>query len=190
MRKAGVILLLLACSLPFGCRKAADPAPVHELTAQEQVKEHLVSSFSPFVAALELEKIYSIPDYLLVYGRLDLDTDHTPRFRLVKDGLTLLSLRLAPGSTHWDIQAAFYGGISLEGRFTPSLSWDWHDWEEHWDIQVYDGGEAVARLGLEDYEGKPVPVFRFPDGTSYSVTTLLLTEALVDYLLTYVISTE
>ena len=190
MRKAGVILLLMALLLPAGCRKPAASAPVHELTAQEQVKEHLVTSFSPFVAALEVEKIYSIQDYLLVYGRLDVEQDLTPRFRLVKDGLTLLTLRLSPGVTHWDLQADFYGGISMEGRFTPALSLDWRTWEEHWDIRVFDGGEAVARLGLEAYEDKPVPVFRFPDGTSYAVTTLLFTDALIDYLLTHVVSTE
>lgn len=107
MRKTGIILLLLACFLPLACEKAADTAPVHELTPQEQVKEHLVTSFSPFVAALEVEKIYSVSDFLLVYGRLDVDQDFTPRFRLVKDGITLLSLRLSPGVPDWDVQAAF-----------------------------------------------------------------------------------
>ena len=58
------------------------------------------------------------------------------------------------------------------------------------DILVYYDNEQLATLDLIWYEGTPTPVFNFDDGTSYAVTSMLLVDSLIDYLLKNVFSTE
>ena len=190
--------ILLAALVLLGCQKTPEPVPVHEYTPQEQAKEHLLQSFSPFIERLEPEKIDSITDFLLDSSKIDLDNDGYVRYRLIKKGLTLITIRFRPGIPDSRIEAYFYGGVSMKGTVAPTLSFDWKKWDDQWDIDVYDGDEAVAKLGLGPFfyttEEKtlliPVPVFRFPDETSYSISVLVFTEAFINYLLENVISTE
>lgn len=190
--------ILLAALVLFGCQKESQPVPVHEYTPQEQAKEHLLQSFSPFIDRLEPENIDSIKDFLLSCSKVDLDKEGFVRYRLVKKGLTLLTIRFRPGIPDSRIEAYFYGGVSMKGTVVPTISFDWKKWDDNWDIDVYDSDEPVAKLGLgpffytneENTWLVPVPVFRFPDETSYSISVLVFTDAFISYLLENVISTE
>jgi hypothetical protein len=53
---------------------------------------------------------------------------------------------------------------------------------------VYDQGSEVAKLEMDT--GLACLVFRFPDGTAYALNSLLITDALVDFLIKNVLSTE
>jgi hypothetical protein len=69
-----------------------------------------------------------------------------------------------------------YGGITIQGPILPL------------DLRVYDQGSEVAKLEMDT--GLACLVFRFPDGTAYALNSLLISDALVDYLIKNVLSTE
>lgn len=190
--------ILLAALVLLGCQKESQPVPEHEFTPQEQAKEHLLQSFSPFIERLEPESIDNIKDFLLDNSKVDIDKDGYVRYRLIRKGLTLITIRFRPGIPDSRIDAYFYGGVTMKGTVVPTLSFDWKKWDDNWDIGVYDGDQAVAKLGLgpffytneNDTWLVPVPVFIFPDETSYSISVLVFTDAFITYLLENVISTE
>ena len=79
-----------------------------------------------------------------------------------------LDLALTPGTppvlTLW-----LKGGLSVRG--IPS--------------EVYVGEKRVAQLDIVRLNGYPVPVFRFPDGTTYSLTRLALITPFMDWIIKY-----
>ena len=79
-----------------------------------------------------------------------------------------LDLALTPGTppvlTLW-----LKGGLSVRG--IPS--------------EVYVGEKRVAQLDIVRLNGYPVPVFRFLDGTTYSLTSLALITPFMDWIVKY-----
>lgn len=186
-----IIGWFLAAFVVVSCAKAQEELPVHELTPEEQEKQHLDQSFANFVALLDLDKISSDPrDYILRHSDVSLGRDGSVIYRFTEKGITLITLQFRRGNGLWKVEGRLYGGLGIQGVIDPVLTPDWEKWEEKSLIYVYDNGVRVARLGLETYEGAPLPVLRFPDGTSYSLTSLLIVEPLVEFLLEYVLSTE
>ena len=189
-RIIGILLLGLAIVMT-GCKKTDDPlTEEREFTAEEEVKRHLDDTFSTFV-----EKLQSLSPDEASLARDIIQCSHISLrdFRYVvysfeKDGTVLISAQFRPGLLSWDMKMTLYGGLQVIGtvNLTPSLKWE--DWEKNWDLDVYDQGVAVAKLGIERYEDSPIFVFRFPDGTSYAVDTLLIVQPLVEYLIENVLS--
>ena len=70
-----------------------------------------------------------------------------------------------------------YGGPQIKGDSRDSLD-------------VYLDGEKLATLGIEWMDLYPLAVLRYPDGTSYALSSFLVTGALLDYLMNDVLSTE
>ena len=202
------LLYLCCCCLAVWSCSQDEPAPKeHAFTEQELVKKHLDESFSLFFESLEVEEVEDWEAYVRKYSTVSVDLDGSVVYRFRKGSITQLSLRVRKESSKWTMEAQFYGGIRMSGRLTLGQfelpeefppDWNWHILEQLWDIDVYDNYVWVAKLGLESYAyteaGKvsniPILVFRFPDGTSYSVTTVLLVEPLMDYLIKNVFSTE
>lgn len=192
------LLIILALAVP-GCTKEEPVQPKkHVLTPEEQVKQHLDDTFSEFVVALDPDTMEWTEDYILSHSTLDIELDGTFVYRFIRDNNVLLTVRLNLNRENWKVEAKLLGGLEVKGYVKPTLSPDWTEWENNWDLDVYDQGTAVAKLGVEVFSRyqaaeadlQLVPVFRFPDGTSYSVTTLVLIEPLIDYLLENVLSTS
>ena len=173
------------------CKKTPpEPVPEHVLTPQEEKKQHLADSFDPFIQVLGVENIDNPQQFIQDYSTLEMGLDGKPVYRLEKDMVTLVKIIFSIRDGGVGFDAYFYGGPYMSGVVRPTLSTEWSEWEENWDIDVYDGDEAVAKLGVELLDGTPVPVFRFPDGTSYTVASFLLTESLIDYLIENGLPTE
>ena len=51
--------------------------------------------------------------------------------------------------------------------------------------QVYVDDKPVAQLDFVTLDGTPVPVFRFPDGTTYSLSSLALITPFMDWIVKY-----
>ena len=189
-------ILTLACLVLPGflaCTKVQEEPATHEMTEQEQKKQHLEDSFSAFVQKIDLESSDNVWSYLLQHSSVALGLDGSIIYTLNQDREQLLRLKFRfQNPDLYKVDGNLYGGLALSGFIQPlSMILDCPDKREnHMDIHILDNGEDVAKLGLELYEKRLVPVFRFPDGTSYSVTTVILISPLLDYLLEYVLSTE
>ena len=196
-----MLLLVLLSS----CVKTSVPQQQeHPYSQDEQVKKHLDDAFTAFCQALPtIESRDEATNFILNNSWVLPGRNGTIRYWLQTPGsfsTTLLEIRLditgLPGKA--SLEASLLGGLKMAGIVYPGrITSDPHDWESAMDIDVYDQGMAVAKLGVEVLEYKeagvealrPVVVFRFPDGTSYSVTSLLLIEPLIDFLLKYVLGT-
>ena len=195
--------------LPLVLLSACVQAPVpekeeHPYTQEEQVKKHLDDAFTEFCQALPaIETRDQAVDFILNNSWVLPGRNGTIRYWLQSPGsfsTTLLEIKVdvtgLPESAA--LEASLLGGLKMAGTVYPGrITQDPHVWESAMDIDVYDQGMAVAKLGVEVLEYKeagvealrPVVVFRFPDGTSYSVTSLLLVEPLIEFLLKYVLGT-
>lgn len=172
--------ILVAClgALLAACNKTPVEVVKHPYTEQERVKAHLDSCFAEFVTALDLDStMVKHPErFLLLNSRIE--TDWLDRgivlYQLSRHGRTVLRIqyRVQTG----ELWALLYGGIAIRGTMLPM------------DLHVYDNGTDVAKL---EYDLRlPALVFRFPDGTTYALSSLLISEALVDFLIEHVLSTE
>jgi hypothetical protein len=191
LKRLSVIGLILLGAL--SCNKKQDVTPPHEPTEEELQKQHLEESFTSFAVKLNLEDSADAKEYIVKHSSVSMSLDGSILYDLRQDGVSLLWLKFwHHDKDTWRVDGDLYGGIEFHGTLQPlsmAISGPKY-WEELSDIHVYDTGKDVATLGLEVYDLGYVPVFRFPDGTSYSITTVLLIEPLVDYLLNHVLSTE
>lgn len=185
-----VVSLLLALA---GCQKQPPQASdtKHPFTQEELRKKQLDEAFTPFIEALDLESVTDYRQEVRKNSHVRLKLNGTIVYTYVKNGKTLIEFNYR----FRRFTADLYGGISLKGSWRPRLS---DDLEDYIDADVLLDGEKVATLGFETYEytesgetvRRTVAVFRFDDGTSYAVRSLLLIEPLIEYLLENVLSTE
>lgn len=191
LKRFGVISVVLLGAL--ACNKKQDEEPQHEPTEEEQVKLHLEASFSTFAAKLDLKSTADFKEYIVKNSVVSMGLDGSMIYNLRQDGESMLWLKFrCVEADKWRVDGDLYGGLEIHGTMDPlsMLIGGPQKWEAYSDIHVYDQGKDVAKLGLEVYDLGYILVFRFPDGTSYSLTTLLLIEPLIDYLLEHVVSTE
>ena len=182
------LLVFAACS-----EKQDEEIPERELTEEEQKKQHLEESFSAFVQMLNLEEAANTKEYLVRHSVVSVGLDRSLIYDLRQDGQSLLWLKFRHlEMDNWLVDGDIYGGLEVHGSLQPlnMMQGGPAKWDQYWDIHVFDNGEDVATLGLEVYDLGYIPVFRFPDGTSYSITTVLLIEPLIQFLLEHVFSTE
>ncbi len=156
MRK--LVLSLLLVTALWGCDRAEDPQPAsHDYTEREADKVLLEEAFSTFIR-----------DFIIHNGEVTIDDAGVLHFYLRDDSMQWLDLALTPGTppvlTLW-----LKGGLSVRG--IPS--------------EVYVGEKRVAQLDIVRLNGYPVPVFRFPDGTTYSLTSLALITPFMDWIVKY-----
>ena len=177
MRARVYILSVLAMLFLAGCNKPqeADGTDMHEFTPEELEKKKLDDAFTVFFGKLGLENIDNPTSEILKNSSITVPRLGTIRYTYTKDGLTLISMDVKAGM----FEAKLHGGISVVGKSLRENG-----------ILVFIDGSQVATLDLVMYNKVPTPVFRFPDGTTYAVTGVLLVEPLLDFLLENVFSTE
>lgn len=172
--------LCIAClgALLVACKKTPVEVPKHPYTQEELVKAHLDESFSAFITALDLDSTVVKQPEKFILKNSSISTDWADRgaitYQLKRHGRAVLLVRYYVLSG--EVLASLYGGIAIKGTIVPS------------DLHVYDQDKEVAKLEFD--LGLACLVFRFPDGTAYALNSLLITDALVDFLIKNVLSTE
>lgn len=174
-----LISLACLCTLLVACQKAPVEVQKHPYTEEELVKAHLDESFSTFITALDLDStaVKRPERFVLENSSVSLDLlGENPAvvYRLKRHGESMLVVRY-----YWRlgvVKASLHGGITIQGPILPP------------ELRVYDQGSEVAKLEYD--RGLSCLVFRFPDGTAYALNSLLISEALIDFLIENVLSTE
>ncbi len=180
MKTNFIIPTLLMLCVWTGCQKQTVPEEdkgqdMHPFTEQELKKKQLDTAFSTFFEYLKPETVEDPWQEIIRNSRIYSPYLGVLRYKYIKDGVTLITVDLKTTSFTID----FLGGVHMErSGYTKG------------DILVYYDNEQLAKLDLIWYEGTPTPVFYFDDGTSYAVTSMLLVDSLIDYLLKNVFSTE
>jgi len=173
-------LIFLAClsTLLVACQKAPVEVSKHPYTEEELVKAHLDESFTKFVNALDLDSTVVKQPEKFILENSSIATNWADRgaiiYRLKRHGRVVLLVRFYVMSG--ELSASLYGGIAIKGTIVPA------------DLHVYDDDKDVAKLEYD--RGLSCLVFRFPDGTGYALNSLLISEALIDFLIENVLSTE
>jgi hypothetical protein len=191
LKRSGVLSLVLLGAL--ACNKQQADVPQHEPTEEELVKMHVETSFTTFATKLDLESSADAKEYIVKNSVVSMGIDQSILYNLRQNGESMLWLRFRHlEGDKWQLDGDMYGGLEFHGILEPlsMLICGPKSWDKYWDIHVFDQGKDVATLGVEVYDLGYIPVFRFKDGTSYSITTVLLVEPLIDYLLNHVLSTE
>lgn len=199
-------IALTVLLMAAGCRKAPEEAPVHELTPIEQSKKNLDILGESIAKALKMDsdEDVNIFELLLSQGHVSAWPPGTFKYTLQGEEGNALEIDLQTKSlTRTAVTVFFPDDMYLDGevdmaRFLKNL----HIKQTApittaldctLDITLYCRDEPVATLGLEpehvNESGKNywtmVPVFRFTDGTSYSVSSVLLIDQFIDYFLKY-----
>lgn len=177
MRARVYILPILAVLLLAGCNKSpvTEGTDMHEFTQEELQKKRLDDAFTVFFKKFNLDKIDNPTAEILANSKVTIPSLGVLRYTYTKNGLTLISMDVGTGG----FEATLHGGIRLEGVALGENG-----------TKVFIDGDQLATLDIILYNNVPTPVFRFPDGTTYAVTGVLLVEPLIDFLLNNVFSTE
>lgn len=175
-----LISLACLCTLLVACQKAPVEVQKHPYTEEELVKAHLDESFSAFITALDLDSTVVKQPEKFILKNSSISTDWADRgaitYQLRRHGRAVLLVRYYVLSG--EVLASLYGGIAIKGTILPPPA----------DLHVYDMDKDVAKLEFD--RGLSCLVFRFPDGTAYALNSLLISEALIDFLIENVLSTE
>lgn len=175
--RARVYIFILAMILAAGCNKTpeAEGTDMHEFTQEELKKKQLDDAFTVFFKKFNLEGIENPTAEILKNSKITVLQLGTVRYTYTKDGLALISMDVSAGK----FEANLHGGITIQGKSLRENG-----------VKVFIDNVQVATMDLIVYNKVPTPVFRFPDGTTYAVTGVLLVEPLIDFLLKNVFSTE
>ena len=160
-----------------GCEKppVTEGTDMHEFTQEELEKKRLDDAFTVFFNKFGLEKADNAGAEILKNSKITIPKIGLLRYTYTKDGTILITLDVSTSGFSADL----YGGIRLEGTSLDEAG-----------TAVYIDGDKIATLDIVWYNNTPTPVFRFPDGTTYAITGVLLVEPLIDFLLKNVFSTE
>lgn len=146
-----------------------DPLPpAHDYTEKEADKVMLQNAFEAFIRALDLHTQEEVRSFIVYNTVIEFDDDGVMHVCLRDDVQKWMDLSLKVGSPTY-MELWMQGGLSIRG--IPS--------------QVYVEDKLVAQLDFVTLGGTPVPVFRFSDGTTYSVTTLALITPFMDWIIKY-----
>lgn len=204
--------LCIVLALLPACRRTLSPETEpaeeqHPFSEAEQVKKHLDEAFAEFYQAVPVfETTDEATAFLLSHSAVLPLGKGTYYYWLVQQNaetgqrevLVEMTFKVTGLPQKLYLDTSLLGGLQLRGNvLLLEFTQDPATWDKALDIDLLDGGKAVARLGVEVLyykesgreETRPLVVFRFPDGTSYSVSSLLLIEPLVDYILMYVLGT-
>ena len=175
--RARVFIYILSVLLLAGCNKppVTEGTDMHEFTQEELQKKRLDDAFTLFFKKFNFEKVDNPTAEILANSKVTIPSPGVIRYTYTKNGLTLISMDVGAGG----LEATLHGGIHLKGTGLGENG-----------TKVFIDGDQLATLDMVMYNKVPTPVFRFPDGTTYAVTGVLLVEPLIDFLLKNVFSTE
>ena len=163
------VLSFLLVTVLWGCSRKDDPQPAgHDYTEREADKVLLEKAFTDFVESLNIHSSMEARSFIIHNGEVTIDDAGVLHFYLRDDSRQWLDLSLTPG-TPPVVSLWLKGGLSIRG--IPS--------------EVYVGDKKVADLDIVKLDGYPVPVFRFPDGATYSLMTLALIPPFMDWIIKY-----
>ncbi len=170
MRK--LVLYLLVVTALCGCSRTDDPQPAsHDYTEREADKVLLEEAFSTFIRELNLHSKEEARAFIIHNGEVTIDDAGVLHFYLRDDSQQWMDLSLTPGTLPV-VALWLKGGLSVRG--IPS--------------EVYVDDKKVAQLDIVKLNGYPVPVFRFPDDTTYSLMTLALITPFMDWIVEYALA--
>lgn len=203
MRKFFIAVVFMAAVFA-GCSKADAPeAPVHELTPAEKSKARLDECFVALWEATGLSSPEDALQYVTDHGRISVKgrsvtgTLDSPSGEIFRIKVTLIernSLLSVEGSA--PLGMTFSGTIAYKFLSTlVDLSLDPIGKADAlsgaMDITVFDSGKPLCKVGVtashrtgaEEDSWSYVPVFRFEDGTTYGMMSVLLVQPLVEQIL-------
>ena len=198
--------MVLACCM-LSCSPSPESSPKeHAFSEEEQVKLRLDEAASALVEAAGLQSADDIVPFLVLNSGFSLPRGEGLKYSVRRDGTTLLTvsvlISIKDGSAALHLSHA--GGMSIDGTMGASalslLTTLVVDYEPSAYISLIDSvnkdislvvsldGDPVATVSLEplhhygagEDRWVPLPVIRFPDGTSYSFTALLLVGPVLD----------
>lgn len=177
--------------------------PVHELSPDEQAKARLDDSFIALWEATGLTSLEDAVQYVTDHGRISvkgrsvtgtLDSSSGEIFRIKVTLIEKYSLLSVEGSA--PLGMTFSGTIAYKFlSILADLSLDPIGKADAlsgaMDITVFDSGKPLCktgvtashRTGAEEDSWSYVPVFRFEDGTTYGIMSVLLVQPLVEQIL-------
>lgn len=201
MRKPLVILLV--CSLLASCvgREATPQAQEHPYSQSELQKLTLDEVSSEFWESLGLENASDIKSYLQDHVRIVPWPGKTALILVSDDGREVARGRVSLVDGKPCIDVSILDRVAFSGTLGVSLDMDYEDTvfsemmiiaiDEGTDVTVTLDGKPIGKLGFEavhenqagqDY-WRPDAVLRFEDGSSYSLSGLLLVGPMIDYFL-------
>ena len=201
MPKSRLILLFLGMLLlPFSCKKAEAVVEEHPFTETEQEKNSLDEVSTQVWESLGLEEGAEILPFLREHTRLIPSLSGLTIAVLSAEDEEVMRMKFGLGLGRIRLSGSMLDRVELNG--TVGLD-NFQRGEEPFsqriiqamdagtDVAVHLDGKEIGRLGFEaiheNEAGKdswtPVPVIRFKDGTSYSVSGLLLVAPLIEFFL-------
>lgn len=177
MRNLYIISASILMLVSVSCQKDPEPVPEHHLTAQELEKQQVADALDLFFEKLDPASITEPAAFIWDNSQISMALDGSIVYRLRKDNATLITASFLVKDKNWKVNAQLYGGIQIVGSSQSEL-------------EVRQGGEKKAVMGIEWMDNYPLIVLRYPDGTSYALSSFLVSDALLDFLLKYVLSTE
>ena len=160
-----------------GCQQEPAPVPEHHLTAQELEKQQVADALDLFLEKLDPASITKPSAFIMDNSSISMALDGSIVYRLRKGDATLITATFHVKDKNWKVNARLYGGIQIMGSSQSEL-------------EVCLDGEKKAVMGIEWMDLYPLIVLKYPDGTSYALTSFLVSEALLDFLMSHVLSTE
>ena len=197
MKRFG-ILLCLCLALGAGCRRQAAEPEEHPLSEEEQTKTRLDEVSTQMWEAMGLQSRDDLMPYLREHLRYERDGRIGPTLVLDSDAGEVIRVTLGLSGLKLSLDAIMMNGsvvltgtirLSAIPRGDEPLSQRLIEaLDAGTDVTVLEMGKAVGKLGFEavhewgagEDHWEAVPVIRFPDGTSYSVSGLLLIRPLLE----------
>lgn len=195
-----IYILALAVGLA-ACKKDPQPVEVYEPTPMEQTKQNLDSLGANMAKALGLSADDNLTEYILDNTKVSTKPIGTVTLTLDGKEGTVMRATFIKKLGKTKVEIALVGDMLIRGyvdigKFLLHLHPTQDDiyseaLDEGMDLTLYYRDEAMATLGIEPYHQKeagedvwkPLPVFRFSDGTSYAVSSTVLVEQFIDYFL-------
>ena len=197
-----VIYILSAILLLVACNKEAPQPVVHELTPIEQTKQNLDSLGANLAKTLNISEDDNLLEFLVKEGKMSFRPLGTVNYTLEGEDGPALEISLShEGLIKRGLDIIFYPDMEIQGTVDlKKIVTNLHLSQETpvtqaldacVDLTLYYKGEPMATLGLEPYHESEagedrwsvLPVFRFKDGTSYSISSVVLIDQFIDYFL-------
>ena len=195
-----LVFLLSVLLLPLACGRPEPVVEEHPFTPSEQEKVQLDEVSAQLWESVGLEEGAEVLPFLREHTRLIPSLSGLTIAVLSKEGEEVMRMKFGLGLGRIRLSGSMLDRVELEG------SVGLHDFQRGdepfsqrlimamdagTDVAVRLDGKAIGRLGFEAIheneagrdDWTPVPVVRFPDGTSYSVSGLLLVAPLIEFFL-------
>lgn len=165
------LLILLLTAVFWGCERNIEPQTPNPVDSDQDDKVLLEKAFTSFIEAVDVHSLEEARQFILLNGLITIDDDGIFHFFLCDDVQEWMDFSISPSSDP-RMQLTLAGGLSIRG--IPS--------------KVYVNDQYIADVAIVYLNGRPTPVFRFQDGTTYSLSSLLLITPFMDWIIEYALA--